>query len=125
MSTKTATIDTNSKGEIIAQDADGNLIASKRRTNNPAALAQVISAAEIAGFQIDWEESTVAQPDKPVEFRFSTDSTSGSVKAADLSEAYASLRKKITAEQVADGATLWVEDPATGERMTMGKDGVL
>lgn len=63
MSTKTATIDTNSKGEIIAQDADGNLIAAKRRTNNPAALAQVISATEIAGFTIDWKGSTVAKPE--------------------------------------------------------------
>jgi hypothetical protein len=63
MSTKTATIGHNSNGEIVAQDADGNLIASKRRTNNPAALAKVISDTEIAGYVIDWTESTVAKPE--------------------------------------------------------------
>lgn len=177
MSTKTATIDTNSKGEIIARDADGNLITSKRRTNNPAALAQVISAAEMAGFTIDWDESTVAKPEADVtdeeiseylsglsaearadwaagridevmtdhstsrfgreindqikavsaslrEFKSATDSGSGAVKAASLEDAYQALRSKITDAQVDDGATLWVEDPTTGERMTMGKNGV-
>lgn len=59
------------------------------------------------------------------EFAYATDSESGAVKAASLEDAYQALRSKITDAQVDDGATLWVEDSATGERMTMGKDGAL
>ena len=59
------------------------------------------------------------------EFAYATDSGSGAVKAASLEDAYQALRSKITDAQVDDGATLWVEDSATGERMTMGKDGAL
>lgn len=62
MNIKTATIDTNSRGELIAQDEQGNVIVSKRRTNNPAALAQVISTAEFSGYAIDWKRSTVCNP---------------------------------------------------------------
>lgn len=59
------------------------------------------------------------------EFAYATDSGSGVVKAASLEDAYQALRPKITDAQVDDRATLWVEDSATGERMTMGKDGAL
>ena len=58
-------------------------------------------------------------------FTYATDSGSGTVEAESLDDAYQALRSKITDAQVDDGATLWVEDSATGERMTMGKDGAL
>ncbi len=57
------------------------------------------------------------------EFTYATDSASGSVKAASLADAYQTLRAKISDAQVADGATLWVEDAESGERMTMSKTG--
>jgi hypothetical protein len=60
---KTATIHTNSRGDIVALDYDGNFIASKSRYCNPAALAQVICAVETAGYTIDWAESDVAKPE--------------------------------------------------------------
>jgi hypothetical protein len=60
---KTATIHSNSRGDIVALDSDGNVIAGKSRYCNPAALAQVICAVEIAGHVIDWAESDVANPE--------------------------------------------------------------
>lgn len=57
------------------------------------------------------------------DFDYSTDGESGEVEAASLAEAYQTLREKITDAQIADGATLWVEDSETGERWTMGQDG--
>jgi hypothetical protein len=60
---KPATISTNSKGDIVALDSDGNVIAKKRRYCNPSALAQLICAVEIAGYVIDWNESDVANPE--------------------------------------------------------------
>jgi len=60
---KPATISTNSRGDIVAMDSDGNVIASKSRYCNPAALSQVIGAVEIAGYTIDWAESDVANPE--------------------------------------------------------------
>jgi hypothetical protein len=63
---KTATISTNSRGDIVALDSDGNVIASKSRYCNPAALAQVICAVEIAGYAIDWNESDVANPESTI-----------------------------------------------------------
>ena len=55
------------------------------------------------------------------QFTYATDSGSGTVEAASLKDAYQALRSKITDDQVADGATLWVEDSRTGERITIGK----
>ena len=59
---KTATIHSNSRGDIVAINSDGNVIASKSRYCNPVALTQVIGAVEIAGYTIDWAESDVANP---------------------------------------------------------------
>jgi uncharacterized protein YfcZ (UPF0381/DUF406 family) len=58
-----------------------------------------------------------------LEFPYATDSASGTVEAASLADAYQTLRAKVSDAQVADGATLWVEDPGTGERMTMSQTG--
>ena len=63
---KTATIHSNSRGDIVALDSNGEFIASKSRYCNPSALAQVICAVEIAGFEIDWAESDVAKPESAV-----------------------------------------------------------
>ena len=54
-------------------------------------------------------------------YSYATDSTTGTIKAVSLDAAYDTLRAKITAEMIADGATLWVED-AKGERLTLGID---
>lgn len=56
-------------------------------------------------------------------FDYATDGESGEVEASTLEEAYQTIRAEITEAQVKDGATLWVEDPKTGERLTMGVDG--
>lgn len=66
-------------------------------------------------YKITGDDASMSQ------FTYATDSGSGSVEAASLEDAYQALRSKITDAQVADGATLWVEDSATGERMTMDK----
>ena len=63
---KTATISTNSRGDIVALDSDGNVIASKSRYCNPAALSQVICAVETAGYAIDWNESDVVNPESEI-----------------------------------------------------------
>lgn len=56
-------------------------------------------------------------------YDYATDGESGEVEASSLEDAYNTLRAKITRAQIEDGATLWVEDPTTGERMTMDSDG--
>jgi hypothetical protein len=58
----TATIETNSRREIVALDSSGNVIAKRSRYCNPVALQQLVSSAEIKGYKIDWENSTVANP---------------------------------------------------------------
>lgn len=63
---KTATISTNTRGDIVALDYDGNFIASESRYCNPSALAQLICAVEIAGYVIDWAESDVANPESAI-----------------------------------------------------------
>jgi len=63
---KTATISTNRRGDIVALDSGGNVIAMKRRYCNPAALAQVVCAVEIAGYVIDWNESDVTNPESAI-----------------------------------------------------------
>lgn len=55
-------------------------------------------------------------------FRYATDSSSGELSASSLDAAYTLLRAKITDEMIGDGGTLWVEDQATGERLTLGID---
>ena len=52
-------------------------------------------------------------------YRYATDSDSGTITAASLDAAYDTLRAKITDATIADGATLWVEDVATGDRRTL------
>lgn len=52
-------------------------------------------------------------------FTFATDSMSGTVSARSLIEAYEIKRDEITDAMWEDGATLWVEDEETGERITM------
>jgi len=63
---KPATIHVNSRGDIVALDFNGEFIVSKSRYCNPAALAQVICAVEIAGYTIDWNESDVARPESAI-----------------------------------------------------------
>lgn len=47
---------------IIARELDGEVVASRSTTCNPAALAQLILDIELAGSQIDWDGSQVAKP---------------------------------------------------------------
>lgn len=58
-------------------------------------------------------------------YTYATDSASGTVVAESLITAYYMLAVKIFHEQIADGATLWVEDKETGDRLTMGRDGMM
>ena len=51
-------------------------------------------------------------------FAYATDSTSGFMGAKSLRDAFIKLRREITPEMVANGATLWVED-FSGKRMEM------
>ena len=69
------------------------------------------------GVEPCWNHASLRQ------FAYATDSASGTVEAASLADAYQTMRAKITDSQVADGATLWVEDTDTGERITMAQDG--
>ena len=48
--------------KIIARDETGKIVASRSRSNNPAALAQIIYDAETLG-EIDWSNSPVAKPE--------------------------------------------------------------
>lgn len=50
-------------GEILALNADGECIASRRTYCNPAALRQLICDVESRGWTIDWDESVIANPD--------------------------------------------------------------
>jgi hypothetical protein len=52
-------------------------------------------------------------------YKFSTDSESGTVQAESLQAAYDSLLATITVEMIEDGATLWVEDTITRDRITL------
>lgn len=49
--------------KIIARDESGKILESVSRYCNPAALAQIILAAETLG-EIDWESSRVARPEE-------------------------------------------------------------
>jgi len=54
----------DSKGYcLIARDEEGNVVAKRRTTCNPAALAQIILDAQQFGV-IDWKNSQVAEPTK-------------------------------------------------------------
>jgi hypothetical protein len=54
-------------------------------------------------------------------YRYATDAEMGTITASSLPDAYHTLRREITPEMIADGATLWVES-GDGERLTMGID---
>lgn len=56
-------------------------------------------------------------------YDYATDAEMGEIEANTVQEAYAKLRKKITAAMIEDGATLWVEnadDDSTEPRLTLG-----
>jgi hypothetical protein len=57
------------------------------------------------------------------DYTYATDAEAGIVNAESLADAYDTLRSRITQEMIEDGATLWVEDIETGERITLGRDG--
>lgn len=65
------------------------------------------------------ETNNLKTPTKMKTFSYATDSENGTINAASLAEAYATLRARITDAMIEDGATLWVEDTDTGERETM------
>ena len=48
--------------QIVARDETGNILAEASTYCNPAALAQIILAAETQGV-IDWDNSQIANPD--------------------------------------------------------------
>lgn len=52
-------------------------------------------------------------------YRYATDSQTGTIEAASLEAAFETLSARITDAMIADGATLWVEDETTGERVTL------
>ena len=68
-------------------------------------------------------DSAQPAPKGYTKFAFSTDSMHGHVAAKSLQHAYDGLRASITKEMLKDGATLWVANEATGERITMTRDG--
>ena len=53
------------------------------------------------------------------QFDYATDGVSGVLMAASLADAYRTMRARISDAQIADGATLWVGDKESGERITM------
>lgn len=57
------------------------------------------------------------------QYSYATDSASGAVSAYSLQSAYDDCRFLISDSMIEDGATLFVEDEATGERITLGIDG--
>lgn len=63
MNKPTCTIDHVAHGHAIgARDEYGEIIASRRTYCNPAALAQLLLDVERAGYEINWKNSQVAEP---------------------------------------------------------------
>lgn len=54
-------------------------------------------------------------------YRYATDAEIGTIESTSLDAAYDTLRADVTDDQIADGATLWVEDDS-GDRLTLGID---
>ena len=66
------------------------------------------------GIEPRWNDATATNV-----YSFATDATSGTVHAESLQCAFDVLAAKITDDMIADGATLWVEDETTGERIKL------
>ena len=61
MEKRKAIIESDSR-TVFATSECGNLISARRTYCNPNALRQLILDVEMAGYHIDWTESTVAKP---------------------------------------------------------------
>lgn len=78
--------------------------------------------------RMDVEEPILAEPKTNQNMKtydYATDAEMGEIEAGTVQAAYAKLRRKLTADMIEDGATLWVEnaDPDSGEpRLTLGKN---
>ncbi len=90
------------------------------RKATKAETLESITAAEVDGGAgaFDADGVTCYVSGGLVAYAYATDSSSGIVEDASLSDAYDALRAKITDEMIEDGATLWVESPS-GLRITM------
>jgi hypothetical protein len=99
------------------RNAAGHHCDSEGRTVEAYFRGNEYLGADDDGVEPCWNDASLR------EFAYATDSASGTVEAASLADAYQTMRAKITDSQVADGATLWVEDTDTGERITMAQDG--
>lgn len=82
-----------------------------------------------AGRGVDWQAVLAECKDKdaaerqslsiPNEYRFATDSETGTIMACDFADACEHLRRMLTDAVVADGVWGWVED-ADGKRYKIG-----